>query len=46
VYAIEVPVQKIVNPLEYFTIVFQKTDAGADVIFAWDEVEARLPLIF
>ncbi|MBA2330561.1 MAG: DUF2911 domain-containing protein [Flavisolibacter sp.] len=46
VYTIEVPVQKIVNPLEYFTIVFQKTDAGADVIFAWDEVEARLPLIF
>jgi hypothetical protein len=45
-YSIDIPVKKISNPLEYFTIVFQKTDSGADIVFAWDASEARLPLIF
>jgi hypothetical protein len=36
------------NPfsLEYFTMVFQKTVAGADLLMAWDNVEGRLPISF
>lgn len=35
------------NPsLEYFTIVFEKTNTGANMIMAWDDVLAKLPFIF
>jgi Protein of unknown function (DUF2911) len=35
------------NPsLEYFTMLFAKTDTGAELIMAWDDVEARLPVTF
>ena len=34
------------QPIEYFTMVFQKTDTGADLLMSWDQVVARLPLTF
>jgi hypothetical protein len=35
------------NPtLEYFTMVFEKTTNGADLIMAWDDVVAKLPISF
>lgn len=41
-----VPVTKTNNALEYFTMVFEKKDAGAELVMAWDNVEVRLPLKF
>ena len=32
--------------LEYFTLVFEKTDSGAELVIAWDNMEARLPFTF
>jgi hypothetical protein len=32
--------------LEYFTIVFEKTVTGADMIMAWGDIVAKLPLHF
>jgi len=32
--------------LEYFTIVFEKIDTGAELVMAWDDWEARLPIQF
>jgi hypothetical protein len=32
-------------PVEYFSMEFDTTSAGADLVMAWDEVEARLPII-
>jgi hypothetical protein len=35
------------NPtLEYFSIVFEKTNDGADLVMAWDDVVAKLPINF
>jgi len=35
------------NPsLEYFTIVFEKTSGGADMIIGWDDVIVKLPVNF
>lgn len=35
------------NPLlEYFTMIFEKTNTGADLVMAWDDVVARLPMSF
>jgi hypothetical protein len=34
------------QPLEYFTIIFEKTDKGANLVMGWDEVVARLPISF
>jgi hypothetical protein len=41
-----VPVKKINSSLEYFTMVFEKTTSGADLLMAWDNVEVRLPFQF
>jgi hypothetical protein len=41
-----VPVSTVNNSLEYFTIVFEKTNTGANMVMAWDNVEARLPIFF
>jgi len=38
-----VPVKKI-QPVEYFSMVFQKNGNDADLVMAWDDVEARLPI--
>ena len=32
--------------LEYFTMVFEKTDTGADLVIAWADIVARLPIQF
>lgn len=32
--------------LEYFTMVFEKTETGADLVIAWADIVARLPINF
>ncbi len=41
-----IPVKKTNNLLEYYTMIFEKTATGADIIMAWDDLEARLPITF
>jgi hypothetical protein len=41
-----IPVNTIAGSIEYFTMVFEKTDTGADLLMAWDNAEARLPIGF
>ena len=41
-----IPVKQTSNQLEYYTMIFQKTDAGYDLLMAWDNLEARLPFKF
>jgi hypothetical protein len=45
VYSFVVPVQEIEQPIEYFTLVFQPTANGANLVMAWDKVQVRLPII-
>jgi hypothetical protein len=42
----EVPVTHGNPQLEYFTMVFSKTNTGADLIMAWDDVVVKLPVDF
>lgn len=42
----DIPVKTIPRSLEYFTMVFEKTDNGADLLMSWDNLEARLPIAF
>jgi Protein of unknown function (DUF2911) len=42
----EIPVTHGNPLLEYFTMVFEKTDRGANLIMAWDDVLAKLPVNF
>ena len=42
----DAPVKQTNNHIEYFTIIFEKTDSGADLLMAWDNLEARLPINF
>lgn len=42
----EVPVTKSENSLEFYTMVFEKTNSGANLLMAWDDAEIRLPLSF
>jgi hypothetical protein len=46
VHKFEIPVSKDQPMLEYFTIVFEKTDKGADLIIGWDTILAKLPIMF
>jgi hypothetical protein len=41
----EIPIKNI-PPLEYFSVVFQPTPEGANLVMAWDSVEAKLPISF
>jgi Protein of unknown function (DUF2911) len=35
------------NPVqEYFTLLFEKTNNGADLVISWDDIVTRLPIIF
>lgn len=43
-YKFEIPSQHAEANAEFFTIVFEKTTTGADLLMAWDDVVARLPL--
>jgi len=44
VHTFEAPVQEVENSIEYFTMVFQSTATGANLIMAWDDVLVRLPI--
>jgi hypothetical protein len=41
-----IPISTNNTPVEYFTIVFEKTETGADMLMAWDDITARLPIRF
>ncbi len=43
-YLFDIPIEKKNQSIEYFTMVFEKTLKGADLIIAWDNIEARLPI--
>lgn len=43
---IEVPVQKTDELVEVLAMVFEKTSGGADLVIAWDNVKAALPINF
>jgi hypothetical protein len=45
-FRFNVPVQKQAHPLEFFTMVFKNSRAGADLVIAWDDVLTRLPISF
>ena len=40
------PARQIPGSLEYFTIVFEQTAKGPDLVMAWGNIEARLPIEF
>jgi hypothetical protein len=42
-FRFDIPVQKKNQSIEYFSMVFQETATGAELVMAWDNVEARLP---
>ncbi len=41
-----IPVKQNHQHLEYFTMIFEKADDGAELFIAWGDVEARLPINF
>ncbi|MBC7873504.1 MAG: DUF2911 domain-containing protein [Ferruginibacter sp.] len=41
-----IPIHQTTNLLEYFTLLFQQTGDHAELLMAWDNMEARLPFIF
>lgn len=43
---IELPVNKTTNNIEYFTMIFQKTATGANLLMAWGNIEVLLPVSF
>lgn len=46
VFRFMVPVNQLAHPLEYYTMIFEKTEGGADLLMSWDTMEARLPIVF
>jgi Protein of unknown function (DUF2911) len=42
----DVPAKKTSTDFEYFTMVFQAISGGADLVMAWDDTEARMPINF
>jgi Protein of unknown function (DUF2911) len=42
----DIPIKKTSIDFEYFTMVFQPTSNGAELVMAWDDAEARLPINF
>jgi len=43
-YRFTIPAEVKNQSVEYFSMVFQPSDSGADLVMAWDNVEARLPI--
>ena len=41
-----IPVEKTPVNIEYFTMVFEPADGGANLLMAWDDVVTRLPIQF
>ena len=42
----DIPVANKEQTVEYFTMVFEKTGTGAELVMAWENKEARLPMEF
>jgi len=42
----DIPIKKTSTNFEYFTMVFQPITHGAELVMAWDDTEARLPINF
>lgn len=45
-YRFRIPITTSNPSQEYFTIVFEKTAAGADLVIAWDNIVTKLPMKF
>jgi hypothetical protein len=45
-YRFDIPVQKNNNPVEYFTMTFEKVTGGANLHILWDDVKATVPFRF
>ncbi|MFT4093302.1 MAG: DUF2911 domain-containing protein [Niabella sp.] len=43
---VQVPVTYYNPYMEYFTMVFEKSGTGAELVMAWDDAQARLPVSF
>lgn len=43
---VQVPVTYYNPVMEYFTMVFEKSESGANLVIAWDDVIAKLPIKF
>ena len=43
---VDVPVQHMSEPVEALSMVFQKTDKGADLVIGWDTTMVRVPFTF
>ena len=41
-----VPVEKVANPIEYFSIAFVQTASGADFYVGWDTTQLKFPIEF
>ena len=41
-----IPIKLTTNSLEFFTLIFQQGAGSTDLLMAWDNVEARLPILF
>jgi hypothetical protein len=39
-----IPVQRLAEPLEALSMVFEKKGTGAELVMAWDNVAAKLPI--
>jgi hypothetical protein len=39
-------IETTANIAEYFTAIFEKTGTGANLVFAWDDTVAKLPIVF
>lgn len=42
----DLKLEKQQDPIEAFTLLFDKTDSGANMVMAWDNVKAILPITF
>lgn len=42
----DLKLEKQQDPIEAFTLLFDKTDSGANMVMAWDNVKATLPITF
>lgn len=42
----DIPVEKVATPFEALTIVFEEAKDGANLIIAWDDIKASLPVSF
>lgn len=42
----EIPITTNGTSLEYFTMVFEKADTGANLVIAWSDIVAKLPIEF